>query len=621
MTKAYSYVRFSSDKQLKGDSIRRQTALFSSWIKQHPELEADESIGGDLGVSASSGKNLDPDKSNLGNFIKCCKQGKIDRGSYLVMERIDRFSRQHTLAVAEVIRQLVQDCGINLVFLRPSELILTPKNLGDTMQVMVLVMSLQLAYDESEKKSERVSERWQQKKKNLKHGFIYTKRLPAWLYFGKDDEIKVDKSKAKTINYIFKLSADGMGCKKIITTLNNKDIKPITEPTARTPEPEWKMSYISTLLNDRRLLGELQPKTQRGNSRRKIDGKAIKDYFPKVVSEDLFNKNLVQKKERRTLKVVKNRGFVNIFIGLITCTSDGKKMTAMSRTRTRNGKTTRNRCLISTGRRNGQKYCPQSVEYTKFERLMHCALTELKIGDLLLPEKSSDNLHLIRDNIEATKDRIKTLEDKIKDDRFTSELDSLIELKMDARTKLVEYQNQLDEFIEPTKRTPKETKTILQELKKVQANNKLHNEFRKKLAAVVPTIIDGIDLTTCKYNGRVHAFGTIKLKSGKNRKFILHPTTAKYPIYFFDKKNNPTLTIHPDGLIFNEENTKGLSAKDIHAKIKVATKEPEHDRTWLGDTLGEINRTFQFGDYHGDNTWRGIQTHLVPNYVHVKKKN
>ena len=83
------------------------------------------------------------------------------------MERIDRFSRQHTLAVAEVIRQLVQDCGINLVFLQPTELVLTPKNLGDTMQVMVLVMSLQLAYDESEKKSERVSERWQQKKKNL----------------------------------------------------------------------------------------------------------------------------------------------------------------------------------------------------------------------------------------------------------------------------------------------------------------------------------------------------------------------------------------------------------------------------------------------------------------------
>ena len=168
MTKAYSYVRFSSDKQAKGDSVRRQTALFSRWIKAHPELTADDSIKGDYGISASSGKNLDPNKSNLGNFIKCCKQGKIDRGSYLVMERIDRFSRQHTLAVAEVIRQLVQDCGINLVFLKPTELILTPKNLGDTMQVMVLVMSLQLSYDESEKKSERVSERWQQKKKNLK---------------------------------------------------------------------------------------------------------------------------------------------------------------------------------------------------------------------------------------------------------------------------------------------------------------------------------------------------------------------------------------------------------------------------------------------------------------------
>ena len=620
MTKAYSYVRFSSDKQAKGDSVRRQTAAFNRYIKDNQELIPDLSIKGDFGVGASKGDNLDPKKSNLGAFIKCCKEGKIERGSHLVMERIDRFSRQHTLAVAETIRELVQDCGINLVFLYPTTITYTAENLGETMQVMALVMALQLAYDESEKKSQRVSERWKDKKKNIKQGEIYTRKLPAWLYMNKDDEIKVNKSKAKTIFHIFELSAKGMGCKKIISNLNEKNIKPITEPTARTPEPEWKMSYISALLNDRRLLGELQPKTQRGNSRRKIDGKSIKDYFPQVIPEELFNANLVQKKERRTLKVVKNRDFVNIFIGLITCTSDGRKMTAISRTRTRNGKTTRNRCLVSTGRRNGKKYCSQSVEYTKFEKLITCALTELKVGDLLLPERTSENLHTLQNNIEATKDRIKTLDEKIKDDRFTSELDSLIELKIEARSKLVDYQNQLDEFIEPTSRTPKETKTILQELKKVTANNKLLIDFRKKLASVIPTIIDGIELTTCKYNGRVHALGLIKLKSGKTRKFILHPTGAEYPIYWADKNSNPTLTIHPCGLIFNEENTKGLTAKDIHAKMKQHKNEPDHGRTFLRDMLGTINETFQFGEYHGDNNWRGLQKHLVPNFVHVKKK-
>lgn len=35
---AYSYTRFSSEKQAKGDSLRRQTALAETYIRDHPEL-------------------------------------------------------------------------------------------------------------------------------------------------------------------------------------------------------------------------------------------------------------------------------------------------------------------------------------------------------------------------------------------------------------------------------------------------------------------------------------------------------------------------------------------------------------------------------------------------------
>jgi len=38
MTTAYSYKRFSSEKQAKGDSLRRQTELAENYIKDNPVI-------------------------------------------------------------------------------------------------------------------------------------------------------------------------------------------------------------------------------------------------------------------------------------------------------------------------------------------------------------------------------------------------------------------------------------------------------------------------------------------------------------------------------------------------------------------------------------------------------
>lgn len=50
--KAYSYIRFLTPKQIKGDSLRRQLESFRQWAIENDEL--DTSLR-DLGVSAYSG--------------------------------------------------------------------------------------------------------------------------------------------------------------------------------------------------------------------------------------------------------------------------------------------------------------------------------------------------------------------------------------------------------------------------------------------------------------------------------------------------------------------------------------------------------------------------------------
>lgn len=58
--KAYSYIRMSTDNQLKGDSLRRQLEASENYAKIN-RLELVDNIDGiplkDIGVSAFKGKN------------------------------------------------------------------------------------------------------------------------------------------------------------------------------------------------------------------------------------------------------------------------------------------------------------------------------------------------------------------------------------------------------------------------------------------------------------------------------------------------------------------------------------------------------------------------------------
>jgi DNA invertase Pin-like site-specific DNA recombinase len=87
---AYSYVRMSTETQLLGDSLRRQLERSRAFaVERGFDLVEDYH---DLGVSAFRGKNVEDGK--LGLFLNAVKAGKVPRGSYLLVESLDRLSRQ-----------------------------------------------------------------------------------------------------------------------------------------------------------------------------------------------------------------------------------------------------------------------------------------------------------------------------------------------------------------------------------------------------------------------------------------------------------------------------------------------------------------------------------------------
>jgi len=68
MPKAYSYLRFSTPEQMKGDSHRRQSTLAQKYATEH-HLDLDDTLTfKDLGVSAFRGKNAE-EEGQLGAFL------------------------------------------------------------------------------------------------------------------------------------------------------------------------------------------------------------------------------------------------------------------------------------------------------------------------------------------------------------------------------------------------------------------------------------------------------------------------------------------------------------------------------------------------------------------------
>ena len=116
---AYSYLRYSSPQQGDGDSVRRQTAAAAAWCKRHPNVRLDlDKRMEDRGYSASDGSHIE--KGALGQFLAAVAAGDITPGSILIVENLDRLSREDPWDAIPMLCKLV-NAGITVVTLAPSE--------------------------------------------------------------------------------------------------------------------------------------------------------------------------------------------------------------------------------------------------------------------------------------------------------------------------------------------------------------------------------------------------------------------------------------------------------------------------------------------------------------------
>lgn len=157
MSIAFSYVRFSSKKQEQGDSVRRQTALARAHADQHG-LVLDERSYQDLGISAFKGKNAV--EGALGAFIDAVDRGLIPKNATLLVESMDRLSRQEVDEALELFLSITRR-GITIVTLRDGQSYSRASIKANWTKLIVALAMMAGANESSATKAMRVKQAWE----------------------------------------------------------------------------------------------------------------------------------------------------------------------------------------------------------------------------------------------------------------------------------------------------------------------------------------------------------------------------------------------------------------------------------------------------------------------------
>ncbi len=309
--RAYSYLRMSTDLQLKGDSRRRQLEASRAYAEAEGLELADDAQLEDIGISAFKGANVRV--GALGQFLAAVKTGSIERGSYLLVESLDRLSREEILTAHTLFLSIVQ-AGINLVTLTDKRVYRAETtNLVDMITSLVI---MERAHEESKTKSVRIGAAWKNKRNRASNHQPMTKWCPAWLQLSADRQnYALIPERVEIVRKIFEETASGVGMFVIAGRLNKLKVDSFGGPNG------WHQSYIAKILGNRAALGEFQPHTKI-DGKRVADGEPIPGYFPAIITEELFFQAQYSKSQRKVGGSGAGRkgpGYTNLFTGIARC--------------------------------------------------------------------------------------------------------------------------------------------------------------------------------------------------------------------------------------------------------------------------------------------------------------
>jgi DNA invertase Pin-like site-specific DNA recombinase len=308
----YSYIRFSTIEQAKGQSLNRQLS-FAKEVAREKGLELDDSLSmRDMGLSAFHKTNIT--RGALGIFLAAVEQGKVPAGSILVLESLDRISRAAPLESQGIIAQII-NADITVITAADRKEYNKETIKKNPMDLVYIILVLIRANEESETKSLRVRsaltkqcEDWLAGKRGYR---VKCGKSPSWVVWN-DDKKRFDfepHNKAIMLRKL-ELFKKGYGGIKIAELINYEFGSGTVHHTGANVYKEVKR---------RSLIGELNVKV--GD----VDY-VLEDYYPALMSKAEFNFLVADSSKRGATK--HSQKFVGILsgVGVFKCGCCGKSV-------------------------------------------------------------------------------------------------------------------------------------------------------------------------------------------------------------------------------------------------------------------------------------------------------
>ncbi|MGV8951470.1 MAG: recombinase family protein [Cypionkella sp.] len=324
---AYAYSRYSSAAQAEGDSLRRQLKASFEFAEKFG-LDLDTTLQ-DHGVSAYTGLNRI--KGALGSFIDRVKAGEIERGSYFLVDSLDRFSRESETQVLNMLTGLTL-AGIKVVNLAEEHVL---DETADAVDFLRVLIHASRSKQESDEKSRKVRlARAEERARARAMGTPFTPIAPHWLKLVvQADGVKgweIQKDRVEVIQRIFDMKEQGLGNAYIAKAFNHENVRTPKPPRKKAGEPRgtsgrWFNTTVADIASSRAVLGEYQPFTGHPHGAKRLpDGEPIASFYPAIIDEGQFNRVqvIIGGKKNPNAKPA-TKAFRNLLIGLCECESCG----------------------------------------------------------------------------------------------------------------------------------------------------------------------------------------------------------------------------------------------------------------------------------------------------------
>lgn len=307
---AYSLIRFSTDKQVWGDSLKRQTERCRTECL-HRGWQFDEKLClTDLGVSAFRGNNFQR-KFALGKFIEAAEQGKLLPNPVLIIENLDRFSRDILDNADSELWRLVKR-GVDVLILS-NGLHLTKGDENRVEKRAIIMFEFDRAHKESERKSDIISAAFNSKYLNAENGLAVSMGnwMPRWVDFnGASKAVGTFRlnDTANLIKDIVTWYLDGDSMLHIASRLNKGKVKPIGRGK------RWTQGQVHHILTTETLIGDTT-----------IKGKRFAKYYPPVIDEPTWNVLQAKLRQNKSRKGGGREGeyIANLFRNRVRCAHCG----------------------------------------------------------------------------------------------------------------------------------------------------------------------------------------------------------------------------------------------------------------------------------------------------------